>query len=88
MAYKLNLPTDARIHDIFHFSPLKSAYANIQASPLLQHHFQASPINPKVIIDRKLVKKGNAYAIKLLVQWQEGAKAKIIEENMIVELHI
>ncbi|CAJ2672860.1 unnamed protein product [Trifolium pratense] len=72
-AYQLELPPSAAIHNVFHVSQLKLC-PNPQAQPI-QHLPSATAGVPKVpvaILDRKMVKRGNIAATKVLVQWQDS----------------
>ncbi|KAF2308179.1 hypothetical protein GH714_036458 [Hevea brasiliensis] len=69
-AYRLRLPSDAIIHNVFHVSLLKPAYASIAASSELPPMSRQSVIQPQAILDRRIVKRKNATATQLLVHWQ------------------
>ncbi|MCI33595.1 hypothetical protein A2U01_0054812, partial [Trifolium medium] len=71
-AYQLELPPSAAIHNVFHVSQLKLC-PNPQAHPI-QHLPSATVGVPKVpvaILDRKMVKRSNIAATKVLVQWKD-----------------
>ncbi|KAF2285831.1 hypothetical protein GH714_008296 [Hevea brasiliensis] len=70
-AYRLQLPSDALIHDVFHVSFLKPAHVSITASSELPPMARESPIIPQAILDRRMVKRHNAAATQILVHWQE-----------------
>lgn len=74
VAYRLQLPTDAMRHNIFHVSQLRPAYARVLASPTLPPQFTPQRY-PQLILDRKLVRKGCAPTVKLLIQWQHESPA-------------
>ncbi|XBI82471.1 hypothetical protein VPH35_091153 [Triticum aestivum] len=72
MAYKLALPPDSRIHNVFHVSQLKPftpdytpVFSKLPRTPDLT----AAPLQPEVILDRRMVKKGNSYIVQVRVQW-------------------
>nr|GEZ72003.1 hypothetical protein [Tanacetum cinerariifolium] len=73
VAYRLDLPSDALIYPVFHVSLLKEA----DGSPT-----KIIPISeearfclwPSVILDRKLVKRKNRAAMKVLVQWKDQSE--------------
>lgn len=67
VAYKLKLPPASAIHPVFHVSQLKK---KIPATAHVSDPTKASssPI-PVAILQRKMVKRGNVAAVKLLVQW-------------------
>ncbi|GJY93093.1 retrotransposable element Tf2 [Tanacetum coccineum] len=76
VAYKLKLPSQAQIHDIFHVSQLKKLQG--------QHHPTTQPILPQLnsdglldgtpikVLDIKMVKRNNAMVVYGLVQWSNG----------------
>nr|GEV52574.1 retrotransposable element Tf2 [Tanacetum cinerariifolium] len=71
VAYKLILPDQAQIHDVFHVSQLKKCKGQqIAVGTLPQYDgnglIQAQPV---AILDRRLGKVGNAAGVFILVQW-------------------
>ncbi|XP_073116237.1 uncharacterized protein [Elaeis guineensis] len=75
VAYKLQLPSDALIHNVFHVSLLKHATASVVASQSLPPISQYAAVQPQAILDRHMVKRGNAAATQLLVHWQNCSPA-------------
>ena len=75
VAYKLALPSHARIHDTFHISLLKKkvgtggTQAQIPAGITHQGQMLAEPI---AVLDRRLVKRGRVAATQVLVQWSNS----------------
>lgn len=68
VAYKLDLPPDSQIHPVFHVSLLKKAYGSTTPVIPLPH----SPrflLQPRAIIDKRVVKRGNKAATQVLVHW-------------------
>lgn len=72
VAYKLQLPTAAKIHPVFHVSLLKKKLgAHVVAQPSLppvgpEGTFQ---LEPMTVLDRRMVKRGNKAVVQWLVQW-------------------
>ncbi|XP_073359938.1 uncharacterized protein [Aegilops tauschii subsp. strangulata] len=71
-AYKLELPTDSKIHPVFHVSQLKPFTPNY--SPVFSELPVTTDLStketiPVEILDRRMMKKGNAPVIQLQVAW-------------------
>ncbi|KAK1646376.1 hypothetical protein QYE76_064181 [Lolium multiflorum] len=72
VAYKLELPAAAQVHPVFHVSQLKPFQANY--SPVFSElpvatDLAAVSLVPAAILQRRLVRKGNAATPQVLVQW-------------------
>ncbi|KAF2289889.1 hypothetical protein GH714_039032 [Hevea brasiliensis] len=70
VAYRLNLPSDAQIHNVFHVSQLKRALTPVTASPTLPPVSHIQDVYPQAILDLRMVKRHNATATQLLIYWQ------------------
>lgn len=73
VAYKLQLPTMAQVHPVFHVSQLKPFTANY--TPVFQELPQATDLQttdmlPEKILDRRMVRDGYSAATQILVKWQ------------------
>ena len=73
-AYKLALPSDSQIHNVFHVSQLKPfipnhspVYSDIGTLTDLSTH----DTEPEFVLDRRLVKKGNSAVPQVLVKWSK-----------------
>lgn len=73
-AYHLEIPTTTGIHPVFHVSQLKLCPNPEQAVtvPLTASHLPPpDTLVPEAILGRKMVKRGNIAATKVLVQWKD-----------------
>jgi hypothetical protein len=72
VAYKLQLPPGAQIHNVFHISQLKpftANYAPVFDKLPVTTDLQAATALPKEIVECRLVKKGNAAILQVRVTW-------------------
>ena len=78
VAYKLSLPAESQIHNVFHVSQLKKCRGIVQDDqPVVLPHCDGSGmlvIPPIAVLDRKMVKKNNVVAVYGLIQWTNGDK--------------
>ncbi|KAL8093517.1 hypothetical protein AgCh_035402 [Apium graveolens] len=75
VAYKLDLPSEARIHNIFHVSQLKKKIgSNKDVQTTLPTVADTGTVHPQpiAVLERKLIKKGNIPVVMILVQWENG----------------
>ncbi|RVW23895.1 hypothetical protein CK203_094649 [Vitis vinifera] len=75
VAYQLQLPPDAQIHNVFHVSLLKPAHASIQACSSLPISNTSTTLLPQAILDRRLVKRHNVPTVQLLIHWVDKSPA-------------
>ncbi|KAJ1699965.1 hypothetical protein LUZ63_008477 [Rhynchospora breviuscula] len=72
VAYQLNLPSGAQIHNVFHVSQLKGKIGKTEAVspnvPIPDHTGQTEVV-PVAILARRMIKKNNEYVAQVLVQW-------------------
>lgn len=84
VAYRLQLPSHAKVHPVFHVSLLKKKIgSNCSSSvdlPYLDAHGQFL-VEPLAILDRKMVKKKNVAAVEVLVQWSNTLPSHATWEN-------
>ena len=77
VAYKLELPAEAQIHNVFHVSQLKKAFGvQEQFVPLPVDSIQNTGYEPLAILDRKMVKKGNKADVQVLIHWKNLSPAE------------
>ncbi|CAL8175571.1 unnamed protein product [Prunus armeniaca] len=73
VAYKLQLPTGCKIHPVFHVSCLKKHLGtHVTPSLTLPRIIEDGIVQdePLTILERKLVKRGNAARVDVLVHWK------------------
>jgi hypothetical protein len=71
-AYKLDLPPHWQVHPLFHVSQLKpfnADYSHVFSELPDPPHLDLADLQPELILDRRLSKKGNAAITQVLVQW-------------------
>ena len=71
MAYKVQLPANSLIHNVFHVSQLKKSVGETNTltdCPLSEEEVVIK--KPEAIIDITTVKRGNKAVTKLLVKWK------------------
>jgi hypothetical protein len=73
VAYRLELPPTSQIHNVFHISQLKEyradytpVFADLPKLPQLD----TIDTEPETILDRRMMKKGNAPVIQVLIKWR------------------
>lgn len=72
LAYKLALPAESQVHPVFHVSQLKQHvpdHTPVFVSLPQPLELDSSELFPEAVLDRRLVKKGNAAYLQVLVQW-------------------
>jgi hypothetical protein len=87
VAYKLQLSEGAQIHPMFHISQLKPFTPNY--TPVFEQLPQVTDLtvvdtSPEVILDRRLVKKGNVTVPQVKVKWTNLPEAAATWEDMYV----
>lgn len=76
VSYKLQLPSASKIHNVFHVSQLKKCHSPpTDTHPLPQFLLDIGKSKePETILDKRVVKRRNEAATKVLVQWKGGSK--------------
>ena len=88
MAYQLDLPAEARIHDVFHVSFLKKKWGPVVDStvvtlPLVSADDVILP-KPEFIFDRRVIQKGKYRSkTEILVQWKGAPLEDTSWENLL-----
>lgn len=73
VAYKLQLPPDAKIHPVFHVSQLKKKLGSVDhLHGTLPTSGNSTFLEPVQILERRLVKRGNRPATQVLVHWSNS----------------
>ncbi|KAJ6959486.1 hypothetical protein NC653_037738 [Populus alba x Populus x berolinensis] len=71
VAYKLQLPTSAAIHPVFHVSQLKQHVGHHAVHSDLPNSQQPPLLQPLQIVKRRIRKRGNIAITQLLVVWKD-----------------
>lgn len=72
VAYKLGLPTSSMIHPVFHVSQLKKHVGNHIVQSSLPISDPGPILQPRAILERRMVRHNNQAATQVLLHW-EGA---------------
>jgi hypothetical protein len=72
VAYRLDLQASSQIHNVFHVSQLKDYRADY--TPIFTELPKMPPLDaidavPEAILDRRMIKRGNAPVIQVLIKW-------------------
>jgi hypothetical protein len=73
VAYKLDLPTEARLHPVFHVSCLKRKIGHdvtpLPTLPPVDSNGEIQP-EPELIVDRRLIKRHGRAATEVIIRWK------------------
>ena len=84
VAYKLELPPDSKIHNVFHVLQLKpflADYTPVFADLPVTTDIEAAAATPEQVLDRRLVKKGNTTIPQVLIKWSNLPEASATWED-------
>ncbi|XP_073362615.1 uncharacterized protein [Aegilops tauschii subsp. strangulata] len=83
-AYRLELPRGSQVHPVFHVSQLKSHvpdHTPVFTTLPVPIDLSVPGVVPEEILDRRLVKKGNASHLQILVKWSKMPAASATWED-------
>nr|XP_020157508.1 uncharacterized protein LOC109742823 [Aegilops tauschii subsp. strangulata] len=83
LAYKLELPTDSKIHPVFHVSQLKPftpKYTPVFSELPRPTDLAGTSDEPMEIVERRMVKHGNSALVQVRVRWKNDATATTWED--------
>jgi hypothetical protein len=78
VAYNLNLPLSAKLHNVFHVSQLKKKLGTADISQIFLPDISDEGIlepRPTHVLDGCIVRKGRCNATEILVQWEGISRA-------------
>lgn len=82
VAYKLQLPEQAKIHPVFHVSQLKKMIgANVTIHSGLPSYDQQIVEEPERILARRMAKINNTNTTQALIKWKQRAEEEATWEN-------
>jgi hypothetical protein len=84
VAYRLDLPSSSKIHNVFHVSQLKEYHSDF--TPVFTDlpdppELDTADTQPEKILDRRLVKRGNAALPQVLIKWTNIPEDSATWEN-------
>lgn len=76
VAYRLQLPSEAQVHPVFHISQLKLCRGSHDQAGTLPPLDSSGTVTavPIAILDRQLSRRGNSPVMMVLVQWSNGTE--------------
>jgi len=87
-AYRLELPADSRVHNVFHVSsqlkPFTADYSPVYSDITKLITLDTATLQPEAILERRLVKKGNTAIPQVRVKWSHLPKDSATWEDFYV----
>lgn len=82
VAYKLQLPQNAKIHNVLHVSQLKrfnGKETKVYADPPIFWEVKAK--ESEAILERRVIKRGNRIVAQVLIKWKNKYAADVTRED-------
>jgi ribosomal protein L21E len=87
VAYKIQLPAQSKIHNVFHVSQLKDFtpdYSPVFSKLPLIPSLDIAEVTPEQVLEHRLVKKGNVAVTQVLVKWSHFLESSATWEDFSV----
>lgn len=82
IAYRLELPKEARIHDVFHVSQLKKFHGRRpDVCENLPTHWEIQEKKPGRVVSHRMIKRGNRAVSQVLIKWKEADLSEVTWED-------
>jgi hypothetical protein len=84
VAYRLKLPVDSKIHDVFHVSLLKKAVGDYHSQGELPKELEldeATDIYPEEVLGSRIVRQGDSEVHQSLIKWKHKSLDDVTWED-------